>query len=192
MAAQPPKDTKKGVNLDFTGVFNVASLKPEPAPPPKPIPENVMIGANALRKGSYFVNMTRARAPRKVDPAKTTILIVEDDLSTLTLLHLVLSRLGYLTRRASDAATFILAMQQAPIPDLVLLDLELPGNVSGLKILSKIRAHPAIKHLPVIILSGHAEPENLLQGVTLGADGYVSKPVASQTLLNAIKTVLGG
>jgi len=182
------------IDLDFTGVFKLADLRPEPPPPPpRRIPQDILIGARSLAQGNYFVNLARPRPPRTIDPAKTTILIVEDDLPTLNILDMLLSRAaGYLTRKAQDVQTFVLAMQQLPRADAVILDLNLPGNVSGFKILAKIRAHPAIRELPVIILSGHCAPEYLLQGLSLGADAYLSKPAKSQAVFDALKAVLGG
>lgn len=82
-------------------------------------------------------------------------------------------------------------MQKLPRADAVILDVNLP-NVSGFKILAKIRAHPALRELPVIMLSGHSAPEYLLQGLSLGADAYLSKPAKSQAVFDALKAVLGG
>jgi len=136
--------------------------------------------------------MSRSRPKRVVDAAKTTILIVEDNTTTQYLLHMLLSRAGYLTRRAGSAAEFVAALQKAPLPDLVILDIQLKDNVSGFKILAKIRAHPKINKMPVIILSGETAPENLMQGVSLGVDAYLSKPAKSSALMDAVKAALGG
>jgi two-component system, OmpR family, response regulator len=184
----------KAIDLDFTGVFKLADLKPEPPPPPpRRIPPDIMIGTKALHDGNYFVNVTRPRPKRVVDPKKTTILIVEDDIPTLNVLDLLLSRAaGYLTRRANDVQTFIQAMQKSPRVDAVILDVDLAGNVSGFKILAKIRTHPVIREMPVIMLTGHSGPEYLLQGLSLGADAYLSKPAKSQAVFDALKAVLGG
>lgn len=187
-------DGDDAIDLDFTGVFRVADLKPEPPPPPPPrIPPDILIGVRDLAEGNYFVNVTRPRPKRTVDPKKTTVLIVEDDLPTLNMLDLLLSRAGgYQTRRARDVQTFIQAMQKTPRVDAVILDVGLPGNVSGFKILAKIRTHPAIRNLPVIMFSGHTAPEYLLEGLSLGADAYLSKPAKAQAIFDALKIVLGG
>ncbi len=192
----PPKPPEE-VNLDFTGVFNLKELRREPPPPPqpkpRPIPPEFLVGAKSLAKDNFFVNMTRPRPARTVDPTKTTILLVEDDTATRNVLGLVLQRsAGYLIRQASDVNTFITALQQRPLPDAVILDLELPGNVSGFKILTKVRAHPAIKTMPVIIFSGHADPEDLQMAIALGADAYLSKPAKVEAILAAVRGVLGG
>jgi CheY-like chemotaxis protein len=195
MQSKPP--APEAINLDFTGVFNVKELRREPPPPPAPtrppVPKEFLVGARSLAKDNFFVNMTRPRPARTVDAAKTTILLVEDDAPTRNVLGLVLQRsAGYLIRQASDVASFVAALQIRPLPDVVILDLELPGNISGFKILAKIRAHPSIKTLPVIIFSGHADPEDLQMGIALGADAYLSKPAKVEAILAAVKGVLGG
>lgn len=184
----------KAIDLDFTGVFKFADLKPEPPPPPpRRIPPDILIGTKALRDENYFVNVTRPRPKRTIDPRKTTILIVEDDLPTLNMLDLLLTRaVGYQTRRANDVQTFIQAIQKKPLVDALILDVDLSGNVSGFKILAKIRAHPALRNLPVVMLTGHSAPEYLMQGLSLGADAYLSKPARSQAVFDALKSVLGG
>jgi CheY-like chemotaxis protein len=183
------------INLDFTGVFNIKELRREPPPPPqpRPVPKEFLVGAKSLAKDNFFVNMTRPRPARKVDAAKVTILLVEDDAPTRNVLGLILQRSeGYQIRHASDVASFVAALQKRPLPDVVILDLELPGNISGFKILTKVRAHPAIKNMPVIIFSGHADPEDLQMAIALGADGYLSKPARVDAILAAVKGVLGG
>ncbi len=192
--SRPPESAKSGVELDFTGVFKLQDLKadPPPPPPPKKVPDDILIGAQELSKGNCFINMSRRRPARKVDVAKTTILIVEDDKTTQYLLHMLLSRGGYQTRRAGDAAEFVAAMQKAPLPDLVILDLRLKGDVSGFKILTKIRAHPKIATMPVVILSGQTAPNGLMQAVSLGVDAYLSKPTKAKALMDAVTAALGG
>ena len=214
----PRSKTPGAIDLDFTGVFNLRELRESPPPPPlppkdarapvtapatapatpsapkpRPVPKELLVGVTSLEKHSYFVNMTRPRPKRFVDPAKTTVLLVEDDSTTRNILNFILTRgEGYLTRQASDVKTFVAALQVKPLPNVVILDVELPGGVSGFKILQKIRAHPIIKDMPVIIFSGHSGPQELQQGLSLGADAYLSKPAKAEAILAAIKAVLGG
>ena len=185
------------LDLDFTGVFRIQDLIQQaplpPVAPPKPIPKELMVGVRSLSSKNYFVNLTRPRPARAVDPAKTTILVVEDDQVTRGTLGLILMRVGgYQVRSANDVHTFVAALQKRPLPDAVILDIELPGGISGFKILAKIRSHVAIKNLPVIIFSGHSEPEDLSRGLQLGADAYISKPAKADAILAALKAVLGG
>lgn len=178
----------ESVDLDFTGIFSRKDLKP--AAPPLALTDEVVIGAKSLKKGGYFVNLTHPRPGRARAPAATSILVVEDDPSTQMLLDRVLSRGGFRIRSAASGAGFVAAMKQPPIPDLLILDLELP-DVSGFKILTKIREHPLTKQLPVIILSARSEPRDVFEGISLGADGYITKPANASALLQAVKAILG-
>ena len=197
--SQPPS-TRPGsktetdtINLDFTGVFKLADLKvPPPAPPaPKTPPQELVIGAGEIAAGNFFVNFARKHPKRKLDHGKITILIVDDDAVTRTLVHSVLARTGFKTRLAGNGAEFVAAINKMPLADLLILDIQLP-DVSGLKILSKMRAHPRLKTLPVILFTGHAGVDELSRGVALGADGFLSKPTKAPALLAAVQTVLGG
>jgi CheY-like chemotaxis protein len=202
----PPSQTPGAIDLDFTGIFNLRELREPPPPPPppppaapapvdkpRPVPKDIMVGVKALEKDSYFVNMTRPRSKRAIVPAKITVLLVEDDSTTRNILSFILTRgEGYQVRLAGDVKTFVAALQKKPLPDVVILDVELPGGVSGFRMLQKIRAHPLINHLPVIIFSGHSEPKDLQQGLALGADAYLSKPARAEAITAALRAVLGG
>ncbi|MHB8667582.1 MAG: response regulator [Burkholderiales bacterium] len=188
--AKPAGDS---INLDLTGVFKLADLKiPPPAPAvPKEIPRDLVIGAGEIAAGNFFVNFARTRTKRSLDRGATTILVVEDDVATRTLLNLLLVRAGYKVRLAGNGAEFIAAINRKPLPDLLVLDIHLP-DVNGLKILSKIRAHPRLEHLLVILFTAHAGVVELARGVALGADGFLSKPASAQTMMAAVEAVLGG
>jgi len=97
---------------------------------------------------------------------------------------------GYDVRTASDSQTIVAELKKLPSPDLILLDVGLPG-ISGFDLLHKLRKHPTLSSLPVIMLTGHVTPEDVLHGMISGADGYVSKPFQFDALAAAIKTVLG-
>ena len=182
-------DTKP-IDLDFTGILTLRTPKPALPPPPKKLPDEIVIGAKTLKKGGYFVNITNPGAKRVAAPDKTTILIVEDEPSTLLLIDRVLARAGYRTRKAANGAGFVTAIKIPPVPDLILLDLEMP-DISGFRILVKLRQHPQTKLIPVVILSAHTKPKIVFQGMSLGANGYISKPTKAGTLLQAVQAVLG-
>jgi len=75
-------------------------------------------------------------------------------------------------------------------PDLLLLDVGL-GDVNGFDILGKVRHHPAFAGTAIVMLTGHATREAVLKGLAGGADGYITKPVEPDTLMKAIRAVLG-
>lgn len=193
--ASPTGAQSAGDSIDFelTGLFRLADLKvPPPAPAvPKEIPKDLVIGAGEIAAGNFFVNFARTRPKRSLDRSTTTILVVEDDVATRTLLQLMLTRAGYKVRTAGNGAEFITAMSQKPLVDLLILDIHLL-DVNGLKILSKIRAHPRLEHLPVILFTGNSGVVELARGVALGADGFISKPARAVTVMAAVETVLGG
>ncbi len=198
MSMTPPsKSSDDPVDLDFTGHFEAIDLSADtmPALPTDgpAVPPELLIGVSALSSDHYYVNVARTREKRAVDPSATTVLVMEDDTTTRNILELLLTRdLGFKVRTASDVRSFVAAIQQGPLPDLLVLDIELPGKLSGFNILAKVRSHPAICNMPVIIFSSHSDPQHLHRGLSLGADAYLSKPAKASALADAIKAVLGG
>ena len=74
--------------------------------------------------------------------------------------------------------------------DLLLLDIMMPG-ADGLQILARLRAHPKFARLPVIMMTGKADPADVKAGLAAGADGYVGKPFKMSALMAAVNLVLG-
>ncbi len=72
------------------------------------------------------------------------------------------------------------------LPELVLLDLNLP-KVDGLEVLRQIRAHDAIRHLPVVIMTSSKEEQDLFDGYSFGANSYIRKPVDFDQFANAVR-----
>jgi two-component system, OmpR family, response regulator len=145
-----------------------------------------------LQQAGYCINIVRPAT--KVAPlapgAKRYILCIDDDVPLVQILARKLTLDGYDVRTASDLKTILAELQRVPSPDLILLDVGLPG-ITGFDILQKLRKHPKLGSVPVIMLTGRISPEDVLHGMTSGADGYVSKPFHFDALAIAIKTVLG-
>jgi CheY-like chemotaxis protein len=74
------------------------------------------------------------------------------------------------------------------VPDLVLLDIKLP-RVDGLQVLERLRGHPRLKLIPVVILTSSAEPKDLLTCYTLGANSYVRTPIDFQQFSRALHQI---
>ncbi|HEX5286259.1 MAG TPA: response regulator, partial [Polaromonas sp.] len=91
---------------------------------------------------------------------------------------------------AGCRAEIVAEIRKPPIPDLVLLDVMMP-DADGFDILLRIRSHPALKDVPVIMLTAKASREAVLKGLAGGADGYITKPVETESLLQAVRTVVG-
>jgi len=178
-------------DLDFTHVFD---SPPQPAPSLRASSEaeqqQVTAGAEELQRSGFYI--TIARKAKKVAPLESRfcILCIDDDTDLLKILARKLSLDGYAIRTASDRKSIVAELQKVPPPHLILLDVGLP-DISGFDLLQKLRQHPRLGSIPVIMLTGHVTPESVLHGMANGADGYVSKPFQFEALGTAIETVLG-
>lgn len=114
-----------------------------------------------------------------------TILVVDDERSISEVVSLYLTRAGYRVKIANDgqAALRELAKQ---MPDLVVLDLMLPG-VDGLEITRRLRAEG---DTPIIMLTARREEADRILGLEMGADDYVIKPFSPQELVSRVRAVL--
>jgi len=124
-------------------------------------------------------------------PASTErgrILIVEDEPDQQELLRYNLAREGYSVSCAADGRE-ALAMLRDVEPDLILLDLMLPG-LDGLEVCRKVRHDPATANVPIVMLTAKSEDSDVVTGLELGADDYVTKPYSPRVLLARVKAVM--
>ena len=147
--------------------------------------------AALLRRNGYCVNLARrGEARRHADGRKLTVLVIDDDPDIGGLLRKYLKLEGLDTRMAANRDEIVAALRRLPSPDLVLLDVELPG-LDGFDVLARLRQHPALKAIPVVMLTATATREVVLKGLLGGADGHVTKPFKIHALVRAVKAVLG-
>lgn len=118
----------------------------------------------------------------------TKILIVDDEKDIVDLVSYNLEREGFATVKAYDGET-ALGKVRAEKPDLLILDLMLPG-VGGLDVCKKIRANPETSSLPIIMLTAKADEVDKIIGLELGADDYMTKPFSVKELIARMRTVL--
>lgn len=118
-----------------------------------------------------------------------TILVADDDPASLSIISRVL-RSEFRTRVARDGATAVALACEAPHPDLILLDVEMPGAVDGYEACRQLKARPETADIPVMFLSSHSEVADIQLGLELGATDFVSKPVLPPILLARIRTHL--
>jgi two-component system alkaline phosphatase synthesis response regulator PhoP len=117
--------------------------------------------------------------------ASKRVLVVDDDVKTVELVKLYLSRDGYSVMTANDG-TEALRLSRQSHPDLIVLDLMLPGT-DGLEVCRSIRSESDV---PIIMLTARTTDEDKLTGLNLGADDYVSKPFSPRELAARVRTVL--
>ena len=177
---------------DLSHFFDPETPAPEPsAETAKQAQEEADGGTPALQAHGYYVRIAgRASTPIRTAGGSLTVLVVEDDLAFSVLLKNLLALQGFQVRTAANRAGVVAGLAQLPIPDLVLLDVRLP-DANGFDILLRMRRHPALAGIPVIMLTGEATHEAVAQGLAAGADGYVAKPFEMENLVRAIRLVLG-
>lgn len=117
------------------------------------------------------------------------ILIVEDDSTIRTILQMLLRSEGFThVRSAARGDDGLEAIRREP-PQLVLLDLMLPG-IDGLTLCRRVREDPTLADVRIIMLTAKSEDEDVVRGLELGADDYVTKPFSREVLLARIHAVL--
>ena len=142
------------------------------------------------RHGAYLAeDRLKGRPPIAKPPSEITILIVEDDPDQLALADLRVSMAGYAVRVANSQAALLKDLSEKGAPDLLLLDVMLPDG-NGFEILSKLRRHRLYASLPIVMLTAKSAPADIAEGLSLGADGYVTKPYSKNILANVVKRVL--
>ena len=120
--------------------------------------------------------------------AREKILIVEDEVDILEVIEYNLSREGFrvLSSREGDEGVRI-ARRDAP--DLVLLDLMLPG-LDGLEVCRRLKTDPVTSDIPIIMVTAKGEESDVVLGLGIGADDYVTKPFGPKELVARVKAVI--
>ncbi len=129
--------------------------------------------------------------PSPQDSVRTTgrpdaplIFCVDDNPQLLVLFGELLNDSGYRTEIFSEGEKALAKMLKTP-PDVVLLDVEMPG-MSGLEICQAMRVNPVLKNIPVVFLTGSTEPQYMDLAMQLGATDYLFKPVQAEELLSRV------
>ena len=132
----------------------------------------------------------RAKAAGNPNPAAQApyrVLIVDDDPDMGAYLALLLRQQGMLPEVASDGES-ALARARASSPDLVLLDVMMPG-MSGFEVCQTLKADPETALLPVVLITALEDRESRVRGIEAGADDFLSKPINREELLARVKTL---
>lgn len=119
---------------------------------------------------------------------KQSVLVVEDDEDIRELVSYNLLKEGYQVAGVASGEEALAAVKGKP-PDLILLDLMLPG-LDGLRVCRKLKSDPRTESLPIIMLTAKGEEVDVVTGLNMGADDYISKPFSPKVLLARIQAVL--
>ena len=121
-------------------------------------------------------------------PKRRHILIADDDLVTINMLEGVLKAGGFDVSTAADAMQAVMRAVRTP-PDAIILDIGMPGG-GGFQVLERLKASSKLKKIPIIVLTGLTDPKLEALVLQLGADEFLSKPVAPEKIRQALDRLL--
>jgi len=157
-------------------ILSVFRSKAPSAPQSAPIANNVAVISE--RRGKKRVNAREG----------TRVLIIDDSKTIVSVLKKFLRSAGYETMEALDAESGLAQMQQQP-PELIFLDIMLPG-MNGFAALRAIRRDPATRNIPVIMMSGNEQAMEQFFGTRIGADDFMKKPFSREEVFFRIERLL--
>lgn len=117
-----------------------------------------------------------------------SLLVVDDNPENLKLILMILAFSGYELVTASDAPQAIKAIERR-IPDLILLDLQLPG-MDGLELTRRLKARPETRSIPIVAVTAYAMKGDEAKARHAGCNGYLVKPVDKRLLRELVKQIL--
>jgi DNA-binding response OmpR family regulator len=139
--------------------------------------------------------MTKPSEPARVTASPTTaakrgkrVLVVDDERDLNELISFNLQRAGYDVVTAFDGNTALAAARTEPAPDLIVLDVMLPG-IDGTEVTRQLKNDPKTVGIPIVLLTAKSEETDVVVGLKLGADDYVTKPFSMKILLARLESL---
>jgi CheY-like chemotaxis protein len=120
---------------------------------------------------------------------KKIILIVDDEPINITLLAGLLKQ-TYKVKMAKDGERALKIASTEPVPDLILLDVMMPG-MNGYEVYRQLKNGVATKTIPVVFVSGLTEEKEQAKGKAMGAAGYLNKPIDAVTVIDTVAEIIG-
>lgn len=114
------------------------------------------------------------------------VLVVDDDADVRFIVRRLLEDAGMEVHEAGSVSELFSSLDESELPDVILLDLTMPGP-SGWGVLPKLQSDPLRAKIPVVVLTGHNDPEFKAAAKARGAAGYVTKPFKDWELVDAVK-----
>ena len=159
-----------------------------PAVPPLPVLERLALALRRAPDPSAGGSTAAGAAGKASQPRKPLVLVVDDEADLVELITLNLERNGFEVIGAGDGNVALSHVRKYK-PDLVVLDLMLPG-VDGTEVARRLRADPATAALPIVMLTAKSEETDVIVGLSLGADDYVTKPFSPKVLVARVQAIL--
>lgn len=136
-------------------------------------------------KAAPYSEISRGEPARKL----ATVLYVEDNVSNFELVEEVLSQRSNVSLVGAGSGPLGLDIAKGHAPDLILLDLHLPG-MSGEEVLAELKAEPRTQDIPVVVVSADATEKQIKQLISAGAHAYLTKPISVKPFLEAVDQVI--
>jgi len=152
------------------------------------MPTNTATPSSAWSSTDSAMSDVKARRRSVPDPDRTSLLLVEDEEDLQELVRYNLERDGFNVTAVGTGKRALDAVRTS-VPDLVILDLMLPG-MDGLEVCRALKASAATRNVPIVMLTAKSEEADIVTGLELGADDYVTKPFSPRVLVARIKAVL--
>lgn len=187
---EPAKGSPAQADVDFATLMN-RPVKEPTIQQKREAEQTTISGMRRLRHAGYFVNIL-SRPDRHIPPRSGdtySILVLDGDRSNVLVLARALLLAKFDVRSASREDEIMSELNRPP-PDVIIMDVVLPELV-GLEVLAKMREHPKLTTVPVIVVTAEAAYDDVIAALVYGANGYMTKPVKPQTLLEAVNLVLG-
>src|SRR5579883_1559209 len=131
--------------------------------------------------------MQESNATKNQEPAPT-VLVIDDQENIVEFIKLGLKYEGFLVEAAADGPQGLAAAQRIN-PDLIILDIMLPG-MDGLEVCRRLRANPTTKDIPILMLTAKDDVSDRITGLDTGADDYLTKPFSFEELVARIRAIL--
>ena len=116
------------------------------------------------------------------------VLVVDDNSDTMTLMQELLETQGYSVVAVADASQAETEIRRE-LPDLILSDVVMPGK-SGYELCRELKADPATRLIPFVLITGLADREDKIRGIEAGADDFLNKPIFSEELFARVNSLL--
>jgi two-component system chemotaxis response regulator CheY len=119
-----------------------------------------------------------------------TIMTVDDSASVRQMVSFTLKNAGFTVLEGSDGQDALSKLNGATAVHMVITDLNMP-NLDGIGLIRALRANPAYKFIPIVMLTTESQAEKKQEGKAAGATGWIVKPFQPEQLLAVVKKVLG-